>query len=164
MDIQLLKDNLRHIGGNNIIRLMSDVMLKNLDEIDNHSDNRMYYKNDIVYMYDEIEEKHKMYICKKNILQPGAFNESDWNEYIFKFINQKIILEFQVTAPYDNYSVFHADPIFDPDFDTVVLYHSLLGRLFKGKDWNFVDDTKTSFRLARSMWKNENIIIEIMKQ
>jgi hypothetical protein len=164
MDMNLVRDNLRQIGNGNIIRLISDVLLYNIDKIDNFSQKTMYYQDDIVYIYDSVNEKHNLYACKVNKTTPGAFNVNDWDAYVFRFDNKKIYLESEFSAVSDATSTCAINqPLFDYNKDTLVVYHSIRGRLMKGRDWDLSSDKLSVVLKNFTLYTNENLVFEVIK-
>lgn len=164
MDINLLRDNLRQIDTTNIIHLISDVLLHNIDKIDNFRSDMMYYQDDIVYMFDESTGRHKLYRCTVNKIDPGAFNPTQWDEYVFRFDDRAIYLESTFTATSDNTFTCNINqPLYDYVKDTLNVYHSIRGRLRKGIDWE-LNTNKTAIILRNfSLFKNEFLIFEVIK-
>lgn len=164
MDIRLVKENLEHIARTNIIRVISDIIIPNIDKVDNFSDKETYFKNDIVYMFDIMTGKHKLYLCKKESVGPGPFNESDWEAYVFKVEKNFVILESEYTANADGITTCPINqPLFDYEKDILNVYHSVRGRLVKGKHWNLTPDKQSISLKGFSMYKNESLLFEVIK-
>jgi hypothetical protein len=164
MDINIVRDNLRQINTGNIVRLISDVLLWNIDKIDTYKTNQMYYKDDIVYMYDSVNDKHQLYQCKSNRTTPGSFNANDWDVYVFTFKDRAVLLESKFTATVDSTSTCAINqPLFDYTKDTIIVYHSLRGRLLKGTDWNFSTDKLSVVLSGFTLYKNESLLFEVYK-
>lgn len=163
-DIRLVKDNLKQITSSSVIRLISDVLLHNIDKIDNFKPSRMYYKDDVMYMYDAAQDKHKLYICRRPTLTPGPFVATDWTDYTFRYENTKIVLESEFKATVDATSLCAINqPLFDYERDYLSVYHSLRGRLRQNIDWK-LNANKTSITLQGfTLYKNESLLFEIVK-
>jgi hypothetical protein len=164
MDINLVRNNLKEIASGNIVRLISDVLLHNIDKIENYKTNQMYYEDDVVYIYDATTDKHKLYRCKVNRSTVGAFNATQWEEYIFKFNDRAVTLESKFTATVDATSTCAINqPLFNYLKDTLNVYHSVRGRLAKGTDWNLSTDKQSIVLSGFTLYKNESLLFEVIK-
>jgi len=164
MDINIVRDNLRQIGSGNIIRLISDVLLHNIDSIDTYRTDVMYYQDEVVYMYDSVNNKHLLYRCKVNKTTPGAFNANNWDPYVFKFKDRAVTLETTFTATTDGTSTCAINqPLFNYTTDTLNVYHSLRGRLRQGTDWNLSTDKLSVVLSGFTLYKNETLLFEVIK-
>lgn len=164
MDIEQVRDNLRQIDSPNIIRLLSDVILHNIDKITTFSTTDMYYKDDVVYIYDDTSGKHSLYICTEQVVQPGAFDATKWDEYKFNFRDKKIILESEYKATADGISKCPINQsLFDFQRDELQVFHSLRGRLRKGTDWALNADKVSIDLKGFTLYKNESLLFETTK-
>lgn len=164
MDIRQVKDNLGQIGTGNIIRLISDVLLHNIDKIDNFQTHMMYTQDDIVYVYDNVADKHLLYRCMVNRTTPGPMNATEWESYVFKFKDRAVYLESKFTATADGTSTCAINqPLFDYTTDTLVVYHSLRGRLMQGTDWTLSADKRSIVLKGFTLYKNESLLFETVK-
>jgi len=80
MDIEVIKKNIRNLSEDNIVKFITDLIFKDIANIRSFNPNEMYYKDMLVYKYDETAKKHKVYKCKENVVT-GPFDPNKWSEY-----------------------------------------------------------------------------------
>lgn len=157
-----MKDNLRNIDSNNIIRLISDVVLYNIDKVRDFKENEIYYRNDVIYRNDAADGKYKLHVCKKESVT-GVFNPDDWDIYTFRLERNSVILESEFKSPGDGTTVCPINqPLYDVDKDSLVIYHSVRGRLFRTRDWTLNSDRLT-ITLKFGLNTGELILFEVHK-
>lgn len=163
-DINFIKENLQNITEGNIIRLISDFLIPNLDKISNFSDKDIYFRNDIVYIYDDVLGKHQLFICNKDKTGPSTMVHDDWDKYTFRLQKSAILLESEYTALSDGVINIPINlPLFDPDNDKMIVFHTIRGRLSNGREWVLAPD-KISINLKGfSLYKNETLYFEVIK-
>lgn len=163
-DINSIRENIQTITSGNVIRLITDFLIPNIDKIQNFNTLEKYFRNDIVYQYDSVNDKHNLYICNKDLTGPGNMVSSDWDNYTFRLQKSSIILESDYTALIDGVTNIPINlPLFDPDNDKILVFHSVMGRMRSTIDWK-LNANKTSIDLQKiSLYKNETIMFEIIK-
>lgn len=163
-DINIIKENLRHVTSGNIIRLICDFIIPNIDKIRNFSNKETYSRNDIVYMYDSSNNKHQLFICNKDMITPGTFNPIDWDIYTFKLQRSAILLESEYVANTDGITTVPINlPLFDADNDAIIVFHSVRGKLSKGTEWRLTSDGLSINLIGMSLYQNEKISFEVFK-
>jgi hypothetical protein len=164
MDINRMRDNLHQISSGNIVRLISDVLLHNIDKIDNYQEHQAYYQDDVVYIYSQPEDKHKLFRCLVNETIPGPFKATDWEEYVFRFDDRRVFLDSEFTATVDNtYTCSINQPLYDYLKDTLHVFHPIRGRLVQGKHWRLSDNKQAVILIDFSLYKNETLVFEVVK-
>jgi len=165
MSIEIMKDQLNQLSKNNIVRLLTDILLNNIQNIYDFKPTQMYYRDDVVYRYDEIEKKHKLLVCNKNVLAPGNFNPDDWDVYTVSSSGNSIILESEFVATVDNMTNCPINqPLFDAQKDTLIVYHSVWGRLLKSKHWTLgADGMSIDLDPNYTLMKNQSLTFEVIK-
>jgi hypothetical protein len=163
MDINLIKQSLKSIKSDNIVRVLSDIVLQNIDKITDFDPNETYYQNDVVYEKDDITGKHQLFICKKDKVT-GVMNLSNWDVYNFRIQNSAILLESKFIAQTDGVTNCPiSQPLFVPEKDGLSVFHSVRGRLERGSDW-ILNTNRTSIDLQGfSLYTGEKLIFEVIK-
>lgn len=167
MDIRLLKESNEAISKNTILSLLSDVFLKKIEDVRNFSPVEVYYKDDIVYMYNSQTNKHELYSCLKNGVS-GPFNPNDWDDLIINMGSvsssdsscssircvESIFVQTYVAS--ENTNTIPLEKQFDYTRDSIIVFHSTMGLL--SRDEYKVNDLGSSIRLRRRILsKNESI-------
>jgi bifunctional N-acetylglucosamine-1-phosphate-uridyltransferase/glucosamine-1-phosphate-acetyltransferase GlmU-like protein len=96
MEIGNILSGLNNIKSDNIIKLFSDLIFKDITKIRNYNENETYYKNDMIYMYDDTIKKHQIYYAKENNIK-GVFDKNKWE--LFNISNK---IEFIQTIIEEN--------------------------------------------------------------
>lgn len=166
MDIRLLKESNGAISKNTILSLLSDVFLKKIEDVRNFSPVEVYYKDDIVYMYNAQLDKHELYSCLKDGVT-GPFNPNDWDDLIINMggvsssdscSNVRCVesIFVQTYVATENTNVIPLEKQFDYTRDSIMVFHSTMGLL--SRDEYKVNDLGSSIRLRRRILsKNESI-------
>ena len=80
MDIRFIKKSTEKISTENLMKIMSDViMLSNFEVIENFDKYKTYSMNDKVYL--KYKNRHRVFICQENSVQ-GEFDISKWRPYL----------------------------------------------------------------------------------
>jgi hypothetical protein len=163
MDINLLRENLKEIKTDNIVRLLSDVVLQNIDKITDHDPLETYYQNDVVYKKDLTTGKHQLYVCRQDNVK-GEINLAYWDVFTFRLQKSAIMLESEFVATVDgttNCPINQA--LFDPTKDALTVFHSVRGRLESGIDWIFNVNRTTIDLQGFSLYAGEKLLYEVIK-
>jgi len=162
--IEIFKSNLREIKEGNIVRLISDVLLYNLDKIRDYDSSETYYRDDVVYKKDTVNNKHNLYICLYDGVT-GPFDPSKWDAYTFGISGSSVVLESSYVATSDGETVCPINqPLFNPSKNHLNVYHSVAGRLKKNIDWILDADDPTKIILQSfPLYTGETLIFEIFK-
>lgn len=165
MDIRLLKESNGAISKNTILSLLSDVFLKKIEDVRNFSPIEVYYKDDIVYLYNKELDKHELYSCLKDGVT-GPFNPNDWDDLIINMGGassdasssvrcvESIFVQTYVAT--ENTNTIPLEKQFDYTRDSIMVFHSTMGLL--SRDEFKINDLGSSIRLRRRiLLKGESI-------
>lgn len=176
MDIRLIKQSNAAVGKNTILSLLSDVFLKKIEDVRNFSPIEVYYKDDIVYLYNKDTDKHELFSCLKDGVT-GPFNPNDWDDLIINMgsvsapeagggaggvSNVRCIESISVktfTAT-ENTNVIPLEKQFDYTRDSIIVFHSTMGLL--SRDEFKINDLGSSIRLRRRILLNGESITYYM--
>jgi hypothetical protein len=165
MSIDSFKQSLSEMKTTNIVKLISEVILPNLDKITDYNQAETYYRDDTVYKVDATTGKQQLLICKQDIIPGGTvFDATDWDIYNFKSVGGATFFDDVVTVAADGatYSLVLPE-IFDPSKDSVTLHHSVRGRLIRGTDWTFNANIARQIDIPFPVYANEKFVYEIIK-
>ena len=166
MDIRLLKESNGAINKNTILSLLSDVFLKKIEDVRNFSPVEVYYKDDIVYMYNRELDKHELYSCLKDGVT-GPFNSNDWDDLIINMggisssescssvrcVESIFVKTYTAT---ESTNTIPLEKQFDYTRDSIIVFHSTMGLL--SRDEFKINDLGSSIRLRRKiLLKGESI-------
>jgi hypothetical protein len=160
--IELLKKSVQNMTQNNIVRLLVDIILRDLTNIRDFSEKETYYNGDIVYKFDIVENKHNLYKCKNDRVI-GEFNINDWDIYEVSGSNiNTVILQSEFTSESDGITKCEINhDAFNPDLDFLIVFHSVRG-LLKPSLYTINDDKRT-ITLSFGLYKGESLFYLILK-
>lgn len=165
MDIRFIKKSTEKISTENLMKIMSDViMLSNFEVIENFDKYKTYSMNDKVYL--KYKNRHRVFICQENSVQ-GEFDISKWRPYLKKEeekINLNQLDTFEETIVVDREGLFDYKIKLD-DFKykntSVAAFNSINPRLRYGIDFTFTSDGVVKFLKPFNI--GEKIILEIRR-
>lgn len=101
-NIDLLKESNENIPASSIVSLLSDIIIKNLNDVSEFNETRKYYKGDRVHKIDETIEHgdcrthHGIYECIADTTT-GEWKRSDWVELQLMLDKSKKMMTRQIT-------------------------------------------------------------------
>lgn len=132
MFIGALRKSLYTIKEENMIKLLSDVIFENIDEIRDFDSNETYYRGMFVYKYDDVLQKHNIYQCNTDVFK-GEFDLTKWIKWMMNSehtITALRLLQSSYTASSDNETQCPInEPSFDQNTDYIIVLHDVLGIL-----------------------------------
>lgn len=163
MDIRLIKQSNAAVGKNTILSLLSDVFLKKIEDVRNFSPIEVYYKDDIVYLYNKEKDKHELFSCLKDGVT-GPFNPNDWDDLIINMgsvstpeagvggvSNVRCVetISVKTYTATENTNFIPLEKQFDYTRDSIIVFHSTMGLL--SRDEFKINDLGSSIRLRRKI-------------
>lgn len=132
MQIEAFLQNFLKLPQDSITKLLTEVVLSNLDKAKNFSENETYNKGDIILYYSQSTGKHSLLTAKyDNIV--GNFNTSQWDAFSVgsssSSSSSAVITESIYTASADDETTCPIGQIFDKDSNSLLVSHSVRGLL-----------------------------------
>lgn len=155
------------IGKETIVRLLTDIVIKDLDNILEFSPDEYYYSGDLVHRFNTTTGKHEIYKCIVDNCHGDNFGDQlFWKEYTMGTgsgedssewsINTVIQDNVVIQEDQDNITIdVDVEDMFDPRKDSVVVFSSLLGIL--DKSCYSLKPNGRCLEINKKVYKNETI-------
>lgn len=155
------------IGKETIVRLLTDIVIKDLDDILEFSPDEYYYSGDLVHRFNKTTNKHEIYKCIVDNCHGDNFGDQlFWKEYTMGTGSGEDSSEWSINTVIQDNVVIEEDQdgiiidvdtedMFDPRKDSVVVFSSLLGIL--DKSWYSLKPNGRSLEINKRVYKNETI-------
>lgn len=146
--LEHMKKIMSEYGTDNFLSLVADVLFNDVSEIREFKTHDMYYVHDIVLVPASIsgEEKDRLFICKRNGVK-GNFNPNDWTLYTVSAPSaQGLVNAKRYTASADNTSTINLGFDISLEKTTLLIAHSVRGKLVESVDWEMQDRRTLSFK------------------
>lgn len=164
MNIQYIKSNIAKMSQNDLVSLLSDMILDNVAKLENFSPTKTYNLSDRVYF--EEGATHYAYECIKNGVT-GPFDRKNWEPLVEvyrgptpTFYALDLVEEVHVFTN-ETVKKYTMKTNFDVENSSIAIYKGLM-RLVYGVDFE-IDESKT-ITFKSPMKVGERIIIEIRKR
>lgn len=161
MDISYAKTNAVKLSQNDLIKMIIDLILQNINDVENFNTSKVYRIGDLVYL--EQDNDHYVYECIVNTT--GNFNPNNWVP-ICKMYNgptltfNTIRIREEVFIPATSVSNYTIKLEFDTKQTSVAIYRGMT-RFARGYDFE-IDGNDITF--TKPLKANERIIIELRER
>ena len=162
MDISYVKTNTNKLSHNDLIKMIIDLIIQNLNDVENYNVNRLYKIGDLVYL--EQNGEHYVYECIVNNTM-GEFNSNKWVP-ICKMYNgptltfNTIRIREEVYIPKSSVSSYTIKLDFDTNQTSVAVYRGMT-RFARGYDFEI---NKKTITFTKPLEANKRIIIELRER
>lgn len=155
------------IGKETIVRLLTDIVIKDLDNILEFSPDEYYYSGDLVHRFNTTTGKHEIYKCIVDNCHGDNFGDQlFWKEYTMGTGSGEDSSEWSINTVIQDNVVIQEDrdgitidvdteDMFDPRKDSVVVFSSLLGIL--DKSCYSLKPNGRCLEINKKVYKNETI-------
>lgn len=162
MDISYAKANTSKLSHNDLIKMIIDLILQNLNDVENFNSSKVYRIGDLVYL--EQNNDHYVYECIINNTT-GSFNSNNWVP-ICKMYNgptltfNTIRIREEVYIPRSSVSNYTIKLDFDTNQTSVAIYRGMT-RFARGYDFE-INGKNITF--TKPLSANQRIIIELRER
>lgn len=155
------------IGTETLTRLLTDIVIKDLDNILEFSPDDYYYSGDLVHRFNTATKKHEIYKCIVDNCHGDNFGDQlFWKEYTMGTGSGEDSSEWSITSVIQDNIIIDSDQdnitidvdvedMFDPRKDSVVVFSSLLGIL--DKSCYSLKPNGRCLEINKKVYKNETI-------
>lgn len=171
-DIDVLRESRETLSKNSVLSLVADVLLKRIEDITNYNTSSTYYRDDLVYRFNDENGMHEILECRKDGVT-GSFNKADWKDMTFNLSttanknkdDQLIDIAFDrqictITAGREWVPINYSN--FDKGNTCIMVFHSVKGLVCRS-EYTIIDNQKRLYLSSWQLLKDEFLDIIIFQ-
>ena len=82
MKVNNLINNKHRLSQDNVVRIIFDIVMRDVGSITDFDESIQYKKGDKVYVYDNVTDTHRILICNTDNPKIGILSNLEWDDYI----------------------------------------------------------------------------------